>query len=405
LLTLCAVLKDPSVAASPTEKKIAFLQAKNLTQEEINAALARAGVTPPVPAFGQPPVAPGQPSAYYGQYPPSYPPYGWQQPPDQPPRRDWRDWFIMATVVSGVSYGLYQLGKVGPRATLMYIWIQSLTSKQRYIYPLIAPPTPERLEQDKRAIDEQFEKAFALVDQLAKDTEELKAAEQARTEKLDNQLSTLDTVIKDLQSNNKWRTDETRRLREELQNLKDNVIPRALNNQKDLTDQRLREVNAELKSLKTLLTQRMQTPAAAAAVPTATAIPRPPSVASSLVNGATSSATTPAAAAAAAASVETAPATESKEASAAADPLLTNRFSPFSSGLPPRASIPAWQLAASNKSSSTAGSSTTANRLSGGSSSWSNPNNGEKGPSSTSSKAESQTAHESGSESSGSSSN
>ncbi|EGS19878.1 putative peroxisomal membrane anchor protein [Thermochaetoides thermophila DSM 1495] len=378
-------LKDPSVAASPTEKKIAFLQAKNLTQEEINAALARAGVTPPVPAFGQPPVAPGQPSAYYGQYPPSYPPYGWQQPPDQPPRRDWRDWFIMATVVSGVSYGLYQLGK-------------------RYIYPLIAPPTPERLEQDKRAIDEQFEKAFALVDQLAKDTEELKAAEQARTEKLDNQLSTLDTVIKDLQSNNKWRTDETRRLREELQNLKDNVIPRALNNQKDLTDQRLREVNAELKSLKTLLTQRMQTPAAAAAVPTATAIPRPPSVASSLVNGATSSATTPAAAAAAA-SVETAPAMESKEASAAADPLLTNRFSPFSSGLPPRASIPAWQLAASNKSSSTAGSSTTANRLSGGSSSWSNPNNGEKGPSSTSSKAESQTAHESGSESSGSSSN
>ena len=275
-------------------------------------------------------------------------------------------------------------------------------SRQRYIYPLIAPPTPERLEQDKRAIDEQFEKAFALVDQLAKDTEELKAAEQARTEKLDNQISTLDTVIKDLQSNNKWRTDETRRLREELQNLKDNVIPRALNNQKELTDQRLREVNAELKSLKTLLTQRMQTPAAAAAVPTATAIPRPPSVASSLVNGAASSATTPTATAA---SVEAAPATENKDASAVADPLLTNRFSPFSSGLPPRASIPAWQLAASNKSGSTAGNSTTANRLSGGSSSWSNTNNVDKGPSSTSSKAESQTAHESGSESSVSSSN
>jgi peroxin-14 len=28
------------------------------------------------------------------------------------PRRDWRDWFIMATVVSGVSYGIYSLGKV-----------------------------------------------------------------------------------------------------------------------------------------------------------------------------------------------------------------------------------------------------------------------------------------------------
>jgi peroxin-14 len=36
-------------------------------------------------------------------------PYG--QPPD-PPARDWRDWFIMAVVTSGVTYGLYTLAKV-----------------------------------------------------------------------------------------------------------------------------------------------------------------------------------------------------------------------------------------------------------------------------------------------------
>lgn len=29
-----------------------------------------------------------------------------------PPARDWRDWFIMATVTSGVSYGLYVAAKV-----------------------------------------------------------------------------------------------------------------------------------------------------------------------------------------------------------------------------------------------------------------------------------------------------
>lgn len=28
------------------------------------------------------------------------------------PRRDWRDWFIMATVMGGVSYGLYFVTKV-----------------------------------------------------------------------------------------------------------------------------------------------------------------------------------------------------------------------------------------------------------------------------------------------------
>lgn len=30
----------------------------------------------------------------------------------RPPRRDWRDWFIMTTVTSGVSYGLYTVAKV-----------------------------------------------------------------------------------------------------------------------------------------------------------------------------------------------------------------------------------------------------------------------------------------------------
>ena len=30
----------------------------------------------------------------------------------RPPQRDWRDWFIMATVTSGVGYGLYTVAKV-----------------------------------------------------------------------------------------------------------------------------------------------------------------------------------------------------------------------------------------------------------------------------------------------------
>ena len=31
---------------------------------------------------------------------------------NRPPQRDWRDWFIMATVTSGVGYGLYTVAKV-----------------------------------------------------------------------------------------------------------------------------------------------------------------------------------------------------------------------------------------------------------------------------------------------------
>ncbi|CCC13107.1 hypothetical protein SMACR_06325 [Sordaria macrospora] len=243
-------LQDPSVAASPIEKRIAFLQAKNLSQEEVSAALARAesgGPPPPYaqsPAYAQaagPVAAQGGSPQYYG-----YPPYAWPQSTTEGPRRDWRDLFILATVVGGASYGLYNLGK-------------------RYVYPLIAPPTPERLEQDKKSVDEQFDKTFQLVEQLAKDTEVLKASEQERTERLDNALEELETVVRDLKTANRRRDDEAQRVRDDVQNLRDS-IPRALNNQKDLTDNRLRELNTELKSLKTLISQRMNPTATSTSV-------------------------------------------------------------------------------------------------------------------------------------------
>lgn len=129
--------------------------------------------------------------------------------------------------------------------------------------PLVAPPTPEKLEQDKKSIEEQFDRAFSLVEQLAKDTETLKAAEQQRTERLDTTISELETIMSDLKSANRRREDDAQRIRDEVQALKD-AIPKALNNQKDQTDNRLREINTELTSLKTLVSQRMNpTPAPA----------------------------------------------------------------------------------------------------------------------------------------------
>lgn len=114
-------LQDPSVAAAPLEKRRAFLESKNLTSEEIELSLARAG-SGPVPSAG------GFPQSGAPAYPPQYgqqPPYGYGYPPppyggspwaqqamNEPPRRDWRDWFIMATVTTGVSWGLYEIGKV-----------------------------------------------------------------------------------------------------------------------------------------------------------------------------------------------------------------------------------------------------------------------------------------------------
>ncbi|KAL7807227.1 peroxisomal membrane anchor protein conserved region domain-containing protein [Trichoderma gracile] len=331
-------LQDPSVAASSIENKISFLRTKNLTQEEIDAALARAGgsgaVAPRAPYAAAPPGPPqGPPQQYYQPYPQ----YAWQ-PPAATPKRDWRDWFIMATVVGGVSYGLFSLGK-------------------RYVYPLVAPPTPERLEQDKKSIEEQFDKAFALVEQLSKDTEALKDAEKQRTERLDVTLADLETIMAELKTANKRREDDAQRIRDEVQGLKD-AIPRAMNNQKEITDNRLAEINTELTSLKTLVSQRMN----AASNPTASSgYFRGANGINGIngTNGANSgtSGTASPTAAAAQSPGESAPETSTTpKPDAAKGPARSNfgRTSGIGSG---KASIPAWQMAMANQTAGAAASS------------------------------------------------
>ncbi|KAL7946670.1 peroxisomal membrane anchor protein conserved region domain-containing protein [Trichoderma barbatum] len=336
-------LQDPSVSTSSVENKISFLRTKNLTQEEIDAAIARAGggsgAVAPRPPYAAAPQGPpqGPPQQYYQ----SYPQYAWQPPAST--QRDWRDWFIMATVVGGVSYGLYSLGK-------------------RYVYPLVAPPTPEKLEQDKKSIEEQFDKAFALVEQLSKDTEALKDAEKQRTERLDITLADLDTIMTELKAANKRREDDAHRIRDEVQGLKD-AIPRAMNNQKELTDNRLAEINTELASLKTLVSQRMNANSNN-------------SVSSGYFrgnngingtngsNGVNGASGTASPATAPAQSVTPPPNESATEASATPKPdaskgPVQNKFSRASgvSGSGAKASIPAWQMAMANQNAGSAGSS------------------------------------------------
>ncbi|CAK7262804.1 peroxisomal membrane protein pex14 [Sporothrix epigloea] len=330
-------LQDPSVASSPPENRVAFLKAKNLTPEEINAALSRAGFDSnggqASPNYGDSPqpsgsFVPRQQQPYYGNHygqPQQSPPYGWPPPPPPQsiPRRDWRDWFIMATVVGGVGYGLYSMTK-------------------RYVYPLVAPPTPDRLEQDKQAINDQFERAFALVEQLAKDTEDLKAAEKERTERLDLALSNLESVIIELKTASKRREEDTERLRDDVRGLKD-ALPKALDTQREVTDGRLREVNTELKSLKTLISQRM----AGSSSPLPGASSATNGTASGLTHLRAASTVPSTFSAPSAASVESegseAQSPKPLPASAEIAPATTNGLGNGTSA--GRASIPAWQRA------------------------------------------------------------
>ncbi|KAG9694363.1 peroxin 14, partial [Aureobasidium melanogenum] len=318
IVSAVSFLQDPSVASAPVDQRIAFLRSKNLTQEEIDLALQRAGSEPPTSSPSQ-----AQVQQYQSQPPQQYNQNAyWQQPPPPPPelpRRDWRDWFIMATVVGGLGFGAYTVAK-------------------RYIYPLIAPPTPPQLEQDKAAVDASFEKAFALLDQLATDTQDLKSSEQARTEKLDTALSEVESVIGQLKDASRRRDDEGRRLNDEIRGLKD-MIPAAMEAQKKSADQRLADLATEMKSLKTLINNRMSAPA-----PTSRPNPSAPTFNPSTGSGAAVASAVPAPEPSSTESVST-PVTEPKSSI----PDRSSTSSPYGRSMNGRAAIPAWQLAANKK--------------------------------------------------------
>lgn len=245
----------------------------------------------------------------------------------------------MATVMGGISYGLYFTAK-------------------RYIMPLVAPPTPPQLEQDKASIDESFKRAFDLLEQLNTDTSALKASEEARTTRLDGALGEMESVLAGLKESSRRQGDDNRRIEDDVRGLRD-LIPKALDAQKDATDTRLKELSSELKSLKTLVGNRMGAGAA-----------RPPTTTPSYYGGGqtlgsastpsnASGSTTPAAAPVSApATPAPEPATSSSTSAAVGSSAAVSTpasekpaaSSPYGRMANGRAAIPAWQMAAAKKS-------------------------------------------------------
>lgn len=254
----------------------------------------------------------------------------------------------MATVMGGVGYGLYFTAKVDEDYPVCRT---QADHAQRYIYPLIAPPTPPQLEQDKKSIDESFEKAFALLDQLNTDTTALKAAEETRTQRLDSAVAEMESVMDSLKESLKRRDADSRRLEDDVRGLRD-LIPKALEAHKEGTDNRLKDLSQELKSLKTLVGNRMGsgTPSTAARPTSGVNMWGSPAAG---VNGGGATPATPAAASSAPAGTSTNSTSETQQqdgsSSSAATPAAQASSSPYARFSNGRAAIPAWQMAAAKK--------------------------------------------------------
>jgi len=223
--------------------------------------------------------------------------------------------------------------------------------------PVISPPTPPQLTQDKTEISASFDRAFALIDQLSTDTGALKAAEAERNEKLDAALKDIEAVTEELRQSNQRRKEEGKRMADEVAELKA-MIPKALDGWKSEGDGKLKEIGAEMKSLKVLLGNRLGNQSQSGPGPSGTS-PARASTGYGQPNGygmnvsgsnqSTVAASTPSALASGAASA----AEDSPGGSAPAPGINVPKgsVSSFASGARPnRATIPAWQMAAANKS-------------------------------------------------------
>ncbi|CAN6674697.1 peroxisomal membrane protein Pex14p [Trichomonascus vanleenenianus] len=312
-------LTDPQVADTSLAKRVEFLESKQLTKEEIEEALKRAKEAPAsarmvAPASSVPGASPIAHTAF--------------QPPPPLPQRDWRDYFVMATVTAGVGYGLYQVAK-------------------RYVLPMIMPPTPSSLEADKEALSAEFDRVQTLLEQLESDTKEMKEAELEREAKFSVMMEDVEKAVESVKVQTTQRDSDMKLIKSQVESIKDS-LPRAIEKHRNQQDAALVELQDELKSLKQLLSNRMKLggggPPSASSVPSTIPGLTPPPTSSSSTNSSTVLAP-----AATGNSFIPAPgsAQSSLPPSGSSTPSATTpAATPSAAASSARTGIPAWQLAA-----------------------------------------------------------
>jgi len=201
-------LSDPKVQNSSFQTRIAFLENKGLTQEEIQTALAQT-MPQGVPTLGVFPVQQG---------------------------RDWKDVVTAALVAGGTGAGIYQLAK-------------------RYLTPLMDNVGGEVIVQERKVMEEQLSAANDAVQALKDETRSILDKVDAQGSRLDLTLEKLETSIKEIRELDAKRQDELTKLKDDMENIK-NLIPKMVERSKESQNSVLQELQTEIKSLKSLLMNR-----------------------------------------------------------------------------------------------------------------------------------------------------
>ncbi|KAG8869641.1 peroxisomal membrane protein pex14 [Tulasnella sp. 331] len=251
-------LRDANTQQAPLEKRVEFLRAKGLTNEEMDEAFRQVGMSPTggvasiAPAASQPttdfsksnseffsvptPTQPQLPS-YQSLQPIQYP-YGAQYPyPTSPPPpvegdRDWRDWFIMAVVSGSVMMGVYSIAR-----------------------------------QSQKDLQAQFDAIQKQLDDMSTQTDSQTKMVETQRDEVAKAVGEVDRALREMEEEGEKSKEELKEIREEVAHIRE-LVPKLIESSQAAAISTLTDVQQELKSLKALLLSRPQPFSSAPGMPT-----------------------------------------------------------------------------------------------------------------------------------------
>ncbi|GAA5905169.1 hypothetical protein JCM6882_000399 [Rhodosporidiobolus microsporus] len=233
LASAVSFLRDPSTASSPLAQRIAFLESKGLTQPEIQGALAQAqgssggGAGPVVPGggVGARPYGGGYGAPGYG--------YGGGM---REYEKDWRDWFIMGVVGGGVGWLAVKLA-------------------QKFLLPSLQPPSETDLEASQRALEAKYDEAALVLKALQENTDAIAASLDEQKAQVEKELEEVKKAVEEVREGERKRDEWAKKVESQVEEMAKG-LPNLLDKQTSSQTQSLADLQAELKSLKSLLIAR-----------------------------------------------------------------------------------------------------------------------------------------------------
>lgn len=229
-------LSDPSVSDTSLTKKIQFLEAKGMTNQEIQQALSivqknnsNSVEQQQMNATSTLPSVPFQVPAHHPNAVQYYAP----PPPPAPRTLDWKDYIIMGTTTAGLIYGTYQV-------------------ISRYILPRVLPPSKSKLDEDKESMEREFQRVEAILQKIETDQTEFIQRQDEKSKLIDEALIEVDAIVKATNEKNLRNEDTLKYLKLEIDSIKSTLM-KNLEAQKSTISTELEKLEKKTESLKETL--------------------------------------------------------------------------------------------------------------------------------------------------------